>query len=110
MVSALDPGSSGHGSGPGQVYKCTGELISCYQLFFWIQKQQISLISYASSLGDFSSEGEKQFIEYSDERGTIRLDFLSVSLIFWFWHKDSPEKLYKAPRLSPFNTFWEVAQ
>lgn len=28
--------------------------------------------------GDFTSEGEKQFIEYSDEQGTIRMDFLWI--------------------------------
>ena len=36
--------------------------------------------------GDFTSDGEKQFIEYSDEHGTIRMDFLWVSFIvalFW---------------------------
>lgn len=41
--------------------------------------------SYASSIGDFSSEGEKTFIEYSDEKGTIRLDFLTVSYITIFY-------------------------
>ena len=31
-------------------------------------------------LGDFSSDGAKLFIEYSDEQGlTIKIDFLSVS-------------------------------
>ena len=30
-------------------------------------------------LGDFSSDGAKLFIEYSDEQGTVRIDFLSVS-------------------------------
>lgn len=40
--------------------------------------QTSHLISVSSS-GDFSSEGVKQFIEYSDERGTVRLDFLWVS-------------------------------
>ena len=41
-------------------------------------KQQTSHLISVSSPGDFSSEGEKQFIEYSDERGTVRLDFLRV--------------------------------
>ena len=42
-------------------------------------KEQTSYLISISSSGDFSSEGEKQFIEYSDERGTVRLDFLWVS-------------------------------
>ncbi|KAL9975156.1 hypothetical protein ACROYT_G012282 [Oculina patagonica] len=45
---------------------------------FWCVSSPVKIFSNNSPDGDFSSEGEKQFIEYSDERGTIRLDFLSI--------------------------------
>lgn len=51
-----------------------------YNFFLNFYNLYLYFITYCYTVfvGDFSSEGEKTFIEYSDERGTIRLDFLTV--------------------------------
>jgi len=43
---------------------------------FWCLSSPVKILKNNSPDADFSSEGEKLFIEYSDERGTVRLDFL----------------------------------
>lgn len=45
---------------------------------FWCLSSPVKILKNNSPDGDFSSEGVKQFIEYSDERGTVRLDFLWI--------------------------------
>ncbi|KAJ7360632.1 F-box only protein 15 [Desmophyllum pertusum] len=43
---------------------------------FWCFSSPVKIVSNKAPDGDFSSEGEKLFIEYSDEHGSIRLDFI----------------------------------
>ncbi|CAH3044926.1 unnamed protein product, partial [Porites lobata] len=45
---------------------------------FWWMSVPVRVFSNKSHDGDFSSEGEKLFIEYSDEHGIIRIDLLKV--------------------------------
>lgn len=51
--------------------------------------------------GDFTSEGEKQFIEFSDEHGSLRMDFL--------WIEDEEQTLVTNVELrvlKSFVNFW----
>lgn len=45
---------------------------------FWCFSSLVRILTNSRSDGDFSSDGTKFFIEYSDEHGTVRLDFLSI--------------------------------
>lgn len=46
---------------------------------FWCFSSPVRILANSQSDGDFSSDGAKLFIEYSDEQGlTIKIDFLSV--------------------------------
>lgn len=45
---------------------------------FWCFSSPVGIFRNTASDGDFVAEGEKLFTEYSDEHGTIRLDFLRV--------------------------------
>ncbi|CAH3193685.1 unnamed protein product [Porites evermanni] len=48
------------------------------KLPFWCMSVPVRVFSNKSHDGDFSSEGEKLFIEYSDEHGIIRIDLLKI--------------------------------
>lgn len=45
---------------------------------FWCMSVPVRVFSNKAHDGDFSSEGEKLFIEYRDEHGIIRIDLLKI--------------------------------
>lgn len=68
---------------------------------FWCFSSPVKVLINKVLDGDFTSEGEKQFIEFSDEHGSLRMDFL--------WIEDEEQTLVTNVELrvlKSFVNFW----